>query len=139
LVSIHSIDSIKILNKLLSKKVAMRIGIFLQVNTAGEESKAGFTDKNELCQAIDLIKAAREEQFYVQGLMTIGPIHVQDFLKEATESFSLLAQMSKELTLVYPKIRFELSMGMSQDYELALDAGSDWLRIGSEIFGNRDQ
>lgn len=132
LVSIHSIDSIKLLNKLLNKKVDKKIGLFLQYNTSGEKEKSGLESFEELLEAKKLIEDS--EGFYLQGLMTMGSIRSSDFEKSARECFSKLRELAKELN----GDSLELSMGMSQDFEIALEEGSSWVRVGSAIFGKRD-
>lgn len=129
LVSIHSIDRMNLLEKLLSKTIDKRLGLFLQINTSEEVEKSGFTNLKELPKAMELIKA--HPHFYFQGFMTIGKIRTNDFEKEARTSFQKL----KDLQLVYPQA--ELSMGMSSDYLIAQEYDSDWLRVGSSIFGIR--
>ena len=134
LVSIHSIDSINLLNKLLTKNPATNIGIFLQVNTSGETEKSGFSAYEELEEAVELVK--NSERFHLQGLMTIGKIRTENFEKDARECFSRL----KELKIKLDKsqdLNLELSMGMSQDYEIAQEFGTNWVRIGTDIFGKR--
>lgn len=129
--SIHSVDSIKLLEKLISKKVDHKIGIFLQVNTSGEEEKSGFEELSELQRAVELIKTS--DSFYFQGLMTIGKIRTENFFEDAKKSFSKLVELKNQLN----DSNIQLSMGMSADFELALQYGSNWVRVGSSIFGVR--
>jgi len=135
LVSIHSVDSIKLLQKLLSKKVDDAIGVFLQVNTSCEDEKSGFKNLEELEKAIELLN--EHEDFYFQGLMTIGKIRTEDFAADAHKCFSKLLKYKELLCSKYPRLKVQLSMGMSSDYPIALKLGSDWIRIGSDIFGTR--
>jgi hypothetical protein len=130
LVSIHSIDSIKLLNKLLNKKTARKIGIFLQVNTSEEDEKSGFNEFAEVLQASSQIKS---DSFYLQGLMTIGKIRTDDFENDAKACFLRLNEYKERLNID----DLELSMGMSSDYKIAIACGSNWVRIGSGIFGSR--
>ena len=135
LVSIHSIDSIHLLNKLIAKSTDKSIGVFLQFNTSGEQEKSGFTDRDQLEEAIKLLKNA--QGFYLQGLMTIGKIRTETFEKDARSSFSQLQYLKEELDKSHD-LNLELSMGMSQDFEIAQEYGSNWVRIGTDIFGTRD-
>ncbi len=132
LVSIHSIDSIKLLNKLLSKKTDKKIGVFLQVNTSGEDEKSGFEDFEQLSVAAMSIKS---ESFYFQGLMTIGKIRTDEFESDAKACFLRLNEYKERLN----SDDLELSMGMSSDFKIAIECGSNWVRIGSGIFGLRGQ
>lgn len=140
LVSIHSIDSIKLLNKLLSKEADKRVGVFLQLNLAREASKSGFVDLEELKRAVDILFLPTDQTqshgFFLQGLMAIGPLEAQDFKTAASQCFSQLSELAKEIECD-KGVKLELSMGMSQDFEEALNAGSNWLRIGTQIFGKR--
>lgn len=129
--SIHSIDSIKLLNKLLSKKIDTKIGLFVQVNTSNEVQKSGFTRYTDIEEAISLIK--QSECFFFQGLMTIGRIRTDEFEEDAAKCFSKLVEFKTMIEKNFSK-KCELSMGMSQDYQLAIEYKSDWLRIGSKIF-----
>ncbi len=135
LVSIHSIDSIKLLNKLISKKIDNRIGVFLQVNTSEEEEKSGFTMYEELEEAFLLLNG--QESFYLQGLMTIGKIRTESFESDARKCFGALVMLKEKLDKSH-HLNLELSMGMSQDFEIAQEFGSDWVRIGTDIFGKRE-
>lgn len=130
LVSIHSIDSIKLLNKLVLKKTDKKIGLFIQINTSKEEEKGGFLTLSGVKEALEIIKGSTD--FYVQGLMTIGSIRDHDFETSAHKCFNSLKLMSESLPG-----HFELSMGMSADYKIALEYGTNWVRLGSTIFGKR--
>jgi PLP dependent protein len=135
LVSIHSIDSIELLHKLLSKKIDTPIGIFLQVNTSLEEEKAGFENKSEVLKALEII--GKQQAFFFQGLMTIGKIRTSDFENDAKKCFIQLVELKHDIEQTFSDTKVQLSMGMSSDYHIALKLGSDWIRIGSEIFGMR--
>ncbi len=135
LVAIHSIDSIELLNKLLSKNIDKKIGLFLQVNISQEEEKHGFLDSVKLEEA--LLMAKDHPYFYIQGLMGMGKIRTDHFEVEAHKSFQKIREIKDELSKKHD-LALELSIGMSQDYEIALTYGSDWVRIGTQIFGPRD-
>jgi pyridoxal phosphate enzyme (YggS family) len=135
LVSIHSIDSIKLLNKLITKEPAKMIGLFLQINTSGEPEKGGFENWDELVQATQQIKDSKG--FYLQGLMTIGKIRTENFEEDARGCFQQMQTYKHDFSQKLDLEGLELSMGMSQDYAIALKSGTDWVRIGSKIFGKR--
>lgn len=132
LAAIHSIDRLSLLEKVLKKPSS--IGLFLQINTSGEVEKSGFTEADHIHKAISLIKA--QKVYRLQGLMTMGSIRAQDFEQAARASFKQLQELKSELDAAYG-LDLELSMGMSQDFLLALEYGSHWVRIGSQIFGKR--
>ena len=136
LVSIHSIDSIKVLDKLISKDFdtnifGNKIGLFLQINTSGEEEKGGFRSSAGISESIKSIQ--NSQGFHFQGFMTIGNIRTEEFETEAARCFEQLKDYQQQ---VLPA-KAELSMGMSSDYQLALEHGSHWIRVGSMIFGGR--
>jgi pyridoxal phosphate enzyme (YggS family) len=132
LYAIHSIDTLELLKKLLAKKTDHKITIFLEVKTSGEIEKQGFQSLEQIDQAIDLLRLNSDSLFVLGGLMTMAPIRTEDQHSAALKSFKELHELrehykSKNLTL-------ELSMGMSDDYGLALKYQTNWVRIGSKIF-----
>ncbi len=128
---IHSIDSIHLLEALI-KRVDLfegkHLGIFLQFNTSGEAEKGGFGCLDDLLAAEKLLSQC--EKLSLAGLMTIGRIRTQDFEADAKKSFEMMVQVREEFSS-----DLKLSMGMSRDYQLALEFGSDFIRVGSAIFG----
>lgn len=134
LLYIHSIDSLSLLEELFKNKSLPQkpIGLFLQCNTSKESQKHGFENIEDLKKAALKIKTEGGKSFYLKGLMTMGKIRSDDFEKDALISFKALKALKKELEKEYPNLT--LSMGMSQDYELALKEGTDFLRIGTAIF-----
>ena len=135
LVAIHAIDSLSLLKKVLNKVPLQRMGLFLQVNTSYETEKSGFTEISELEEAIELI--LKSENYFLQGLMTIGRIRTENFEADAQECFDYLGKLKKELMQKFDLNSLELSMGMTSDYAIALKSGAKWIRIGSAIFGER--
>ncbi|MGA9295459.1 MAG: YggS family pyridoxal phosphate-dependent enzyme [Ignavibacteriaceae bacterium] len=132
---IHSVDSL-----LLAAEINKRAGkinkiqkILLEVNTSGEESKSGITEESELK---DLLKYCRElPNVKPVGLMTIAPY--TDNKDIVRNSFGYLNQLRNELNNVDNDLT-ELSMGMTNDFEIAIEEGATMLRIGTAIFGERD-
>lgn len=118
----HSVDRIKTIDEIA--KNASDSKIFLQVNLTKEPKKQG-CDRKDIQ---GLLNHAGSRGLKVLGLMTMGPT---DALNPAP-AFSELAKLAKQFDLT------ELSMGMSNDYQIAVDHGATHLRLGSTIFGNRD-
>ncbi len=136
--AIHSVDSVKLLEELLKREndfTGSELKLFFQVNTSREEEKSGFESAEELNHAIDLINSRTHTKLKFFGLMTMGTIRTDNFEAEALRCFkdlkSVASKIEKERSL---KSSLKLSMGMSQDYKIALEAGSDYIRIGSAIF-----
>jgi len=138
LYAIHSVDSLRLLEELIKKESDFRgteLKIFFQVNTSREEEKSGFETAEELDQAIKLLLGRASTKLTFFGLMTMGTIRTNEFESEATRCFKDLSSIARNLEKTYSlKSKLKLSMGMSQDYKLALLAGSDYVRIGSAIF-----
>jgi pyridoxal phosphate enzyme (YggS family) len=144
---VSSVDSEKKTNELEKGRKALlekdssteKLRIHVQVNTSGEESKSGVEPKDTL----ELCKHVRDQCPHLEltGLMTIGAIARS---KETTpenenEDFVKLKEtrdaVAKELG--WEEGRLELSMGMSADFEGAIRMGSDEIRVGTQIFGDR--
>lgn len=134
---IHSIDSLHLLEALLSRSsqsINSSVGLLLQFHTSNEAEKAGFRDEDELRQGIELINASKT-CFFWDGLMTMGPIRTDDFERDTRQSFSSLEQLSIKLSKDHPNVAIHLSMGMSSDYHWAIEYHTTYIRLGSLIFG----
>jgi pyridoxal phosphate enzyme (YggS family) len=141
------VDSVKKANELEKGRKALfeksprseKLRIMVQVNTSGEESKSGVEPKDVL----ELCKHIRESCPHLQlsGLMTIGAIarSQETTAENENEDFELLRRVRDEAVenLSIDKSELELSMGMSADYEGAIKQGSNEVRIGNTIFGER--
>lgn len=134
LFSIHSIDSLSLLQKLIQKQdqFESQLKIFLEINTSGEEEKGGFRRLSEIQEAAQLL-IQEGQRFDFFGLMTMATIRTEDLASEATRCFSELRSTRDYLEQRVEK-QLRLSMGMSGDYHQALKEGSDFIRIGSAIF-----
>lgn len=131
---IHSVDSLLIANEInkRAEKMNKKIKILLQVKTSDEESKSGITDVNEL---MDLAGYCKEFKYAdLTGLMTIAPY--TDDRSAIRESFRSLYNLKEKLRTAGIDIN-ELSMGMTHDYDIAIEEGATMLRIGTAIFGER--
>ena len=121
------------------KKGQLGLRVFVQVNTSGEESKSGVEPGEE---SVKICRHVREEcpHLKLQGLMTIGAIaRSQEQQEEGRENedFVKLREVRDEVQQALGGETLELSMGMSNDYESAIRCGSDEVRVGSVIFGER--
>lgn len=134
LYAIHSVDTFELAQRLAKSLTGhfQGVGLFLQVNTSHEEEKSGFEDYAELFRTAKSILEARNVR--LQGLMTMGTIRTDAPLAEARRCFRDLAEMRSKLQKSLDLPRLELSMGMSGDYPVAIELGSDWVRVGSKIF-----
>lgn len=132
---IHSVDS-QILADEVNKearKLNKVQNILLEVNTSSEESKSGLTEKEEV---INLVKHCSSLQnIKLIGLMTMAPF--TDDTKIIRKSFADLRNLKDEINQIGFDLK-ELSMGMTNDFEIAIEEGATMLRIGSAIFGQRN-
>ena len=133
---IQSIDRIELAEK-LDKRLQFEnktMDVLLQFNTSNEESKFGMSPDN----AVSFAKAISNfETIKIKGLMTIGLFSSES--EKVRKCFQLLKQIQNKISnLDLPNIEMNvLSMGMSNDLEVAIEEGSTMLRIGTAIFGKR--
>lgn len=135
--TIHSIDRLKIARKLDRAAGARgrRLTCFLEVNLGDEGSKAGFSPGT---LARDAAPIAGLEHLVVVGLMAIPPF--PDDPEESRPWFRRLRELSDELSRrpEWGSWPGKLSMGMSADYEVAIEEGATHVRVGTDLFGARD-
>ena len=131
---IHSVDSLRVLERLESACSTLNktMNILVQVNTSGEDSKSGCSELE--CAEICAI-AAKSSFCKLHGLMTIGPLDGSD--EENRASFRMLKRIAESNRQFFRDGSFELSMGMSNDFEAAIQEGATMIRVGSLIFGKR--
>jgi pyridoxal phosphate enzyme (YggS family) len=123
--AIHTIDRPKIAKAIADEtgKQGRRLKLFVQVNTGEEPQKVGVIPK----EAPGLVRFCREElQLSIAGLTCLPPVE-----EEPAIHFAFLAKLAEELGLE------DLSMGMSADFETAVEFGATYVRVGSAIFGPR--
>jgi len=138
LYAVHSVDSLGLLEELIKREndfVGTELKLFFQVNTSHEVEKSGFETAEELNRAIELLLSRNTSKLKLLGLMTMGTIRTSNFEEEASRCFRDLSAIAKNVEKFHSlKTPLKLSMGMSQDYKIAITAGSDFVRIGSAIF-----
>jgi len=106
--------------------------VLLQVNVAAEEQKHGYPDDEVLAAAGRLT----DQGVAVGGLMVIPP--APQYPEDSRRWFTRLAELGAELTSVHPEA-VELSMGMSDDFEVAVECGATMVRLGRTIFGAEER
>jgi hypothetical protein len=132
---VQSVDSVKVAQR-LSRFTTKPLPILLEVNVSGEESKYGFDGarRSELRSAVEAI--AQLPNLQLEGLMTMAPI--VDDPEQARPVFRALRKLRDELQTRYPALPWpQLSMGMTDDFEVAIEEGATLVRIGRAIFGER--
>jgi PLP dependent protein len=132
---VHSVDSLELVEEINNR--AEKLGkvqkILLEVKTSEEETKSGLETENEI---LSLVKRCSElKNIDLKGLMTMAPL---------TEDANIIRKSFRDLRNLKDQINnkgynlTELSMGMTSDFEIAIEEGATMIRIGSAIFGDRD-
>ena len=127
----HALDRDS-LGKEIEKRAGKEIKCFVQVNVSGEESKHGLTSE----EAIDFIKSLEQySKIKVVGLMTMAPfVEDEEILRNCFRKLRQLRDEVKGLNLSYAPCEF-LSMGMSNDYRIAIEEGATHIRVGTALVG----
>ncbi|MBE0538554.1 MAG: YggS family pyridoxal phosphate-dependent enzyme [Ignavibacterium sp.] len=132
---IHSVDSLELLEEInyRAEKIGKVQKILLEVKTSEEETKSGLETETEI---LSLVKRCSELKYIeLKGLMTMAPL---------TEDDDIIRKSFRDLRNLKDRINnkgyilTELSMGMTSDFEIAIEEGATMIRIGSAIFGDRD-
>lgn len=133
---IHSVDSLKLLKKINNEAIKINkvISCLLQINISNENNKYGFSIdqireifNNETLKDFKFIR--------IKGLM--GMASFTENKNQIRIEFNNLKKIFDELKIKYPELKI-ISMGMSGDYKIAIEEGSNMIRIGSKIFGKRN-
>jgi PLP dependent protein len=131
--SVHDLDLARRLDRLAGEVPGRApFPVLLQVNVDRDPAKAGF-DPDALDAALPALDACTALD--VRGLMTIG--RLVDDPAEARPTFAALRELSGHLRQRWPRLGAELSMGMSDDYEVAVEEGATIVRVGRALFGER--
>jgi PLP dependent protein len=133
---IHSVDSVGLLRDLERHGAGLQTPLraLIQVNLASEAGKHGAAPR----ELPEILAAAEEMQHIkVTGLMILPPYHPDP--EQSRPLFRGLAELARELSLTgFNNVSLrELSMGMSEDFEVAIEEGATWIRIGRALFGER--
>ena len=134
-VLIHSVDTLKLARRLHRDASAAGkvVDVLLEVNVSGEESKHGFAPDEVLAAVSELLAF---DAMRVRGLMTMAP-----FVEDAEETrpvFRRLHALRERVAAEHPGVAWsELSMGMTNDFEVAVEEGATLVRVGSAVFGAR--
>lgn len=135
---IHSIESISLAEEINKRAQAkdIKMDCLVQVNISGEESKHGVSPE----EAMSIIKYISENCQYVKikGLMTMAPFDAsEDEIRRVFRGLKELSEKIDNENIENVEMK-ELSMGMTNDFEIAIEEGATMVRIGTAIFGKRD-
>ena len=133
--TIDSVDSLKLAKKIsqVAETVNRTISVLLEINTSGERQKYGFSpDHTE-----NIMSCFNEKNIKIKGLMTLAPL-TTDKGRLRNSFFQLRELQDRIKRFLKTEQMTELSMGMSGDYEIAVEEGSTMIRLGTKLFGKRD-
>lgn len=134
---IHSLDSYRLAEEIDKKarEIDRVIECLLQVNVSGEETKYGVDTEGakKLIKEVSMLKNIK-----IVGLMTMAPyVENQEETRQYFRDLKLLSEEISEMNLENVEMK-HLSMGMSNDFDIAVEEGATLIRVGSSIFGERD-
>ena len=135
---IESVDRYSLMEEIEKQctKIDKVIDVLFEIHT-GEESKSGFTSEEELEKVLSACEAGVFPHIRPKGFMTMAPFTEEQAL--IRQSFITLRRLAEIMRKRYVSLDLtELSMGMSGDFELAIEEGSTLVRVGTAIFGHRD-
>lgn len=135
---IDSVDSLRLAQKLNSaaKAQGKKLPVLIEINIAGEAAKSGLAPDSAALE--DLLKTAHQLSFLeIRGLMTVPPYNEEP--EKSRRFFREMLRLSQRITeRQLPAVHVEvLSMGMSHDFEVAIEEGATCVRLGTAIFGAR--
>jgi hypothetical protein len=133
--TVDSVDSAKLLKKISNAALKRKrtVPVLLEINTSGELQKHGFSPNqiDEIAECFNL------HSINIEGLMTVGPLTADK--KKIRDSFIQLRTLKSRINQAVNQSNMtELSMGMSGDYEIAVEEGSTMVRLGTALFGVRN-
>ncbi|MBR1871040.1 MAG: YggS family pyridoxal phosphate-dependent enzyme [Kiritimatiellae bacterium] len=132
----HSVDSLALLQKIeqVACETGARPGILLEVNVSGERSKSGANPSDVPA----LVEAALQcRNISLEGFMTMAPFVPHENIEETRPVFRKLRLLRDEMEERFGARFPRLSMGMTNDYEIAVEEGATWVRLGTVLFGER--
>lgn len=143
---IHSVDSLKLaqrIDRLATRDNQPAVEVLLQANVSGEATKSGFelaqwsTNPGQLEAFLEAVaQIGRLDKIIIRGLMTMAPWF--DHAEDARPTFQSLAALRARLRSELPQFDWaHLSMGMTDDFEVAIEEGATMVRVGRAIFGER--
>ncbi|MBL7170886.1 MAG: YggS family pyridoxal phosphate-dependent enzyme [Candidatus Omnitrophica bacterium] len=134
---IHAVDSLRLCEKINERadKIGKVVDILLEINLSGEKTKYGFSEKG----LFDIIKSMEKyPNIRIRGLMTMTPFSEEP--EDSRKYFRRLFKLSRNIREMPLPRNVEMkyiSMGMTQDFEVAIEEGANMVRVGRAIFGER--
>src|SRR6266567_3902308 len=138
--AVDSVDSVKLAEKLdaAARSLSRKLSVLIEINVGGESAKSGVAPDSRDLEEL-LVAAPRFEALELRGLMTVPPF--TDDPERARPYFRKLRDLRDAISLrKLPSVEMDvLSMGMSHDFEVAIEEGSTCVRVGTAIFGERSK
>jgi pyridoxal phosphate enzyme (YggS family) len=138
--AVDSVDSVKLAEKLdgAARSLSRKLAVLIEINAGGESAKSGVAPDSRELEDL-LLAAPRFEALEFRGLMTVPPF--TDDPDEARPYFRKLRDLRDKISKrELPSVSMDaLSMGMSHDFEVAIEEGSTCIRVGTAIFGERSK
>jgi hypothetical protein len=142
----HALDRLKIARRMSRhcQELGKELPVLLEVNVSGEENKSGFAcqrweeDEQQRKALLAVIREIHElPALALRGLMTMAPWHVPD--EEIRAVFRRTRRLAEWLREAFPAVAWDaLSMGMTDDFEIAIEEGATHIRVGRALFGERN-
>ena len=132
----HSVDSVALIDRIemISQEVGARPHILLEVNMSGERSKDGMRPA-DVPAAVERALSCRS--LMLEGFMTMAPFTPEDKIEETRPVFAGLRELRDKMETEFGVSLPRLSMGMTNDYRVAVEEGATWIRLGTVLFGAR--
>ena len=133
----HSVDSIALLDRIefLASEMGKRPRVLLEVNVSGERSKDGMKPEDVPAAVEHVLE--RCPSVTLEGFMTMAPFFPEDKVEETRPFFRRLRELRDAMEQRFNASFPRLSMGMSGDYQIAVEEGATWIRLGTVLFGER--
>ena len=132
----HSVDSVALLDRIqrVAEEIGARPNVLLEVNMSGERSKDGMRP-DDVPAAVE--RALACPNLTLEGFMTMAPFVPTDKVEETRPVFAGLRELRDAMETEFGASFPRLSMGMSNDYRVAVEEGATWIRLGTVLFGER--
>ena len=132
----HSVDSVALIDRIemIAQEVGARPHILLEVNMSGERSKDGMRPADV---PVAVERALSCSSLTLEGFMTMAPFTPEDKIEETRPVFAGLRELRDKMETEFGVSLPRLSMGMTNDYRVAVEEGATWIRLGTVLFGAR--
>ena len=134
--TLHSVDSVSLIDRIqrVAEEIGARPNILLEVNMSGERSKDGMRP-DDVPAAVE--RALACPNLTLEGFMTMAPFVPADQVEETRPVFAGLRELRDAMEAEFGATFPRLSMGMTNDYRVAVEEGATWIRLGTLLFGER--